>query len=100
MSYTPPALFSPSPPSVDTPKPVSGDILLPFLIFAVVKANPPDLVSQLLFIQRFRNERVGGEESYCLTNFMAVAEFLENVDLVALGLEDGTGKILRYVWIQ
>ncbi|KAF8993241.1 hypothetical protein BDQ17DRAFT_1368587 [Cyathus striatus] len=34
------------------------------------------------------NQGVGGEESYCLINMMAVAEFLENVDLAALGLGD------------
>ncbi|KAJ2915560.1 hypothetical protein MD484_g4848, partial [Candolleomyces efflorescens] len=71
------------------PTPVSGDILLPMLIFSVVKANPPRLLSNLLFTQRFRNHGVGGEESYCLINLMAVAEFLENVDLEGLGLGGG-----------
>ncbi|KAI8985598.1 hypothetical protein BD414DRAFT_59587 [Trametes punicea] len=72
---------------VSAPTPVSGDIILPLLIFAVVKANPPHFVSHLLYTQRFRRERAaGGEEGYCLVNLMAVAEFLENVDLAALGL--------------
>ncbi|KAF4611263.1 hypothetical protein D9613_006599 [Agrocybe pediades] len=70
------------------PTPVSGDVLLPLIIFSVVKANPPHLVSNLLFTQRFRNQSVGGEESYCLINLMAVAEFLENVDMAGLGLGD------------
>ncbi|KAI9573913.1 hypothetical protein HD554DRAFT_2166739 [Boletus coccyginus] len=73
-----------APPSISSP--VSGDVLFPILIFSVVKANPPRLLSHLLFIQRFRNQSFGGEESYCLINLMAVAEFLENVDLGALGL--------------
>lgn len=34
-----------------------------------------------------------GEESYCVINLMAVAEFLENVDLDGFGLE-GRGKII------
>ncbi|KAF8199053.1 hypothetical protein BJ912DRAFT_950728 [Pholiota molesta] len=59
------------------PTPVSGDVLLPLIIFSVVKTNPPHLVSNLLFTQRFRNQSVGGEESYCLINLLAVAEFLE-----------------------
>ncbi|TFK20246.1 hypothetical protein FA15DRAFT_137771 [Coprinopsis marcescibilis] len=75
------------------PTPVSGDILFPILIFSVVKANPPHLLSNLLFTQRFRNHTVGGEEAYCLINLMAVAEFLENVDLEALGLTD-SDKVL------
>ncbi|KAF9525927.1 hypothetical protein CPB83DRAFT_817737 [Crepidotus variabilis] len=74
------------PPS--DPTPVSGDVLLPLIIFSVVKSNPPHLVSHLLYTQRFRNRSVGGEESYCLINLMAVAEFLENVDMAALGLGD------------
>ena len=71
-----------------TPTPVSGDTLFPLLIYSVVKSNPPNLLSNLLFTQRFRNQNVGGrgEESYCLINLMAVAEFLENVDLEGLGL--------------
>lgn len=86
--------FSPEPRK--EPTPVSGDVLLPMVIFSVVKANPPHLVSHLLFTQRFRNQTVGGEESYCLINLLAVAEFLENVDLAALGLND-VNKVMRYV---
>lgn len=49
-------------------------------------------MSHLLFTQRFRVTPSGiaqGEEAFCLVNLMAVAEFLENVDLEALGLGDG-----------
>lgn len=80
-------LLATSPPPTEA-TPVSGDVLLPMIIFSVVKTNPPHLVSNLLYTQRFRNQSVGGEESYCLINLMAVAEFLENVDLAALGLGD------------
>lgn len=65
------------------------------MIFAAVKANPPHLVSHLLFTQRFRNQTIGGEESYCLINLMAVAEFLENVDLAALGLGESEKTVIR-----
>ncbi|KAF9440734.1 hypothetical protein P691DRAFT_780012 [Macrolepiota fuliginosa MF-IS2] len=92
----PPA--TPTPPPPTTPTPVSSDILLPMIIFSVVKINPPHLVSNLLYIQRFRNRNAhsytggsgGGEESFCLINLLAVAEFLENVDLEGLGLGSGT----------
>ena len=80
-----------------TPTPVSGDVILPLMIFAAVKANPPHLVSHLLFTQRFRNQTIGGEESYCLINLMAVAEFLENVDLAALGLGESEKTVIRCV---
>ncbi|KAI0742030.1 hypothetical protein C8Q80DRAFT_1221824 [Daedaleopsis nitida] len=85
------AFASPAPAAT----PVSGDIILPLMIFAVVKANPPHLVSHLLFTQRFRRERAaGGEEGYCLINLMAVAEFLENVDLAALGLGESEKMVI------
>ena len=92
-------LLSPEPEATPLPKkptPVSGDVLLPLIIFSVVKCNPPHLVSNLLFVQRFRNQSVGGKESYCLINLMAVAEFLENVDMAGLGLEDSE-KVMRSV---
>jgi hypothetical protein len=59
------------------------------MIYSVVKANPPELVSHLLYVQRYRMRYgAGGEESFCLVNLLAVVEFLENVDLAALGLAD------------
>ncbi|KXN87298.1 Vacuolar protein sorting-associated protein 9A [Leucoagaricus sp. SymC.cos] len=89
----------PSEPKVESklhkPAPVSSDVLLPMLIFSTVKSNPPHLVSNLLYLQRFRHRNAyssdvgggnGGEESFCLINMLAVAEFLEGVDLLALGL--------------
>ncbi|KAH8103910.1 hypothetical protein BXZ70DRAFT_923313 [Cristinia sonorae] len=89
---SPKLTISPAPP--DVPTPVSGDIILPLMIFAVVKTNPPRLVSHLLYTQRFRYQAVGGEESYCLINLLAVAEFLENVDLAALGLGEKENTVL------
>jgi hypothetical protein len=91
----PPEVSSPTRSS--SPTPVSGDIILPLMIFAVVKANPSHFVSHLLYTQRFRNQRIGGEESYCLVNLMAVADFLENVDLKALGLGESEKKVMRSV---
>ena len=86
-----------TPSRSSSPTPVSGDIILPLMIFAVVKANPSHFVSHLLYTQRFRNQRIGGEESYCLVNLMAVADFLENVDLKALGLGESEKKVMRFV---
>ncbi|KAI0718069.1 hypothetical protein C8T65DRAFT_706982 [Cerioporus squamosus] len=91
----PPEPSSASPSPAPAPTPVSGDIILPLMIFAVVKANPPHLVSHLLFTQRFRREHAaGGEAGYCLINLMAVAEFLENVDLAALGLGESEKMVI------
>ncbi|KAK9766272.1 hypothetical protein K7432_004764 [Basidiobolus ranarum] len=68
----------------------SADTILPLLIYTVVKSNPPNYVSNLRFIQRYRNPLKATQEySYCLTNMMAVISFLENVDMVTLGLTSG-----------
>lgn len=109
----------PAPLMPDQAKPsgetaVNTDVLLPIIIYAVVKTNPVQLVSQLLFIQRYRSRQVGGEESFCLINFLAVVEFLgtiylvnvveiathystfvEHVDMQALGLGDAD-RVMRY----
>ncbi|KAL0065060.1 hypothetical protein AAF712_007896 [Marasmius tenuissimus] len=59
---------------------LSLDTLFPLLILSAVKANPPRLISHLLYTQRFRNRSFGGEEAYCLVNLMAVAEFIGALD--------------------
>ncbi|BGP41256.1 hypothetical protein JCM10450v2_005296 [Rhodotorula kratochvilovae] len=65
----------------------SADLILPLLIYSVVRANPPHLVSHLHFVQRFRSESLlRGQSSFCATNFDAVVEFLNHVDVSSLGL--------------
>lgn len=90
---------------------VSSDVLLPMLIFSTVKSNPLRLVSNLLYLQRFRHRNAysyprvdgdrngnGGEETFCLINMLAVAEFLENVDLATLGLATASITGVRSVF--
>ncbi|KAI1984140.1 hypothetical protein LOZ51_006718 [Ophidiomyces ophidiicola] len=62
----------------------SADEILPTLIYALVTSPPEgiNIISNLLFIQRFRAaSRIDGEAAYCLTNLEAAISFLENVDL-------------------
>ncbi|KAF9201664.1 hypothetical protein BGZ49_008109 [Haplosporangium sp. Z 27] len=81
---TPSLSSSPSPR-----KQYSADVLLPLLIFSVVKSNPPMLISNLSYIQRFKvQDQLTGELAYCLTNMMAVVSFLETLDPHALGLSN------------
>jgi hypothetical protein len=89
-------LLTISRPPERAPTAASGDVLLPLIICAVVRAAPPRLVAQLL-VQRFRSRAAGGEAEYCLVNKMAVDEFLENVDLVVLGLTGPEGQIAECV---
>jgi hypothetical protein len=70
-------------------------LLLPLAIFSIVKSNPRRLVSQLLYVQRYRSAIcLSGEASYAIVNLTAVVEFLENVDLAELGLTS-TEKVMR-----
>ncbi|KAG0187617.1 hypothetical protein DFQ28_006061 [Apophysomyces sp. BC1034] len=65
----------------------SADVLLPLLIFTIVKSNPPHILSNLRFIQRFRRpSMISGQSSYCLTNMMAAVSFLETTNFAGLGL--------------
>ncbi|KAL9554386.1 hypothetical protein MBANPS3_002831 [Mucor bainieri] len=77
--------------SVEEEKPVlsvNADVLLPILIFTIVKSNPTNFLSNLKFIQRYRRPEdiASGQASYCLTNMMAAVSFLETTNLVGLGL--------------
>lgn len=83
----------------EQPTTVSGDVLFPFLIYSVVKANPPRFVSHILFTERFLSLNAKGEEKYCLINLMAVVEFLEHVDMAALGLGD-SDRVMRSVLLS
>ncbi|CAO3613086.1 unnamed protein product [Cunninghamella blakesleeana] len=65
----------------------SADVLLPLLIFTIVKSNPTNFVSNLKFIQRFRRpNQLIGQSNYCFTNILAAVSFLETTNLVGLGL--------------
>lgn len=80
------------------PSTSSADEILPTLIYSLVTCPPEgiNIVSNLLFIQRFRSSsKVDGETAYCLTNLEAAISFLENVDLSTLRadeLQDGPVK--------
>ena len=72
-----------------------ADLLLPIMIYAIVKSNPNQLVSHLLYAQRYRAAMATtGEAQYAVVNTTAAVEFLENVDLAELGLSSAE-KVLR-----
>lgn len=65
----------------------SADEIMPMLIYTLITSRPEgiDVISNLYFIQRFRNSsKVDGEAAYCLTNLEAAITFLETVDLASL----------------
>ncbi|WVF68072.1 hypothetical protein IAT40_002835 [Kwoniella sp. CBS 6097] len=87
----------PKPSSVSPPKQgTSGaDLILPIIIYSVVKSNPPQLASQLMYLRRYRSAIcLTGEASYAIVNLTAVVEFIEHVDLAELGLGGDSDKVM------
>lgn len=73
------------------PSSSSADEILPTLIYTLVTCPPEgiNLVSNLLFMQRFRSSnKIDGETAYCLTNLEAAISFLENVELSSLRADE------------
>ncbi|CAD6501722.1 BgTH12-01972 [Blumeria graminis f. sp. triticale] len=69
----------------------SADEIMPMLIYTLITSRPEgiNIISNMNFIQRFRNEcKMDGEASYCLTTLEAAICFLETVDLASLRADE------------
>lgn len=54
-----------------------------------MQANPPQLHSNLLYIQRFRRQsRLVAEAAYFLTNLLSSVSFISNIDAKALSMDE------------
>ncbi|XP_011074894.1 vacuolar protein sorting-associated protein 9A isoform X2 [Sesamum indicum] len=66
-----------------------ADEFLPVLIYVTIKANPPQLHSNLSYIQRFRRQtRLVAEAAYFFTNMLSVESFISNIDAKALSMDE------------
>ncbi|XP_050376202.1 vacuolar protein sorting-associated protein 9A-like [Argentina anserina] len=66
-----------------------ADEFLPVLIYVTLKANPPQLHSNLLYIQRFRRQsQLVAEAAYFFTNMCSVESFISNIDARALSMDE------------
>ncbi|KAK4069928.1 uncharacterized protein Triagg1_6723 [Trichoderma aggressivum f. europaeum] len=69
----------------------SADEIMPMLIYTLITLPPEHLnvISDLNFIQSFRwEQKLTGEEAYCLTNLEAAISFLQTVDLATLRADE------------
>ncbi|GAV59321.1 VPS9 domain-containing protein [Cephalotus follicularis] len=80
-------LFNASTASNENPP--GADEFLPVLIYVTIKANPPQLHSNLLYIQRYRSQsRLVAEAAYFFTNMLSAESFISNIDANALSMEE------------
>ncbi|XP_022746983.1 vacuolar protein sorting-associated protein 9A-like [Durio zibethinus] len=69
--------------------PPGADEFLPVLIYVTIKANPPHLHSNLLYIQCYRRQsRLVSEAAYFFTNMLSAESFISNIDAKALSMEE------------
>ncbi|KAI3895289.1 hypothetical protein MKX03_011022 [Papaver bracteatum] len=69
--------------------PPGADEFLPVLIFVTIKANPPQLHSNLLYIQRYRSQsRLVSEAAYFFTNMLSAESFISNIDANAISMDE------------
>ncbi|KAE8701684.1 Vacuolar protein sorting-associated protein 9A [Hibiscus syriacus] len=69
--------------------PPGADDFLPVLIYVTIKANPPQLHSNLSYIQRYRRQsRLVSEAAYFFTNMLSAEAFISNIDAKALSMEE------------
>ncbi|KAI8366050.1 uncharacterized protein BYT42DRAFT_588718 [Radiomyces spectabilis] len=62
-----------------------ADLFFPLLVHVIIRANPPQLVSNMEYIFRFRNpEHLQSEAGYYLTNLMGAISFIETLDDTSL----------------
>jgi hypothetical protein len=54
----------------------TNDALLPTLILVIIRANPPNLISNVKYVTRFRNpaEMEKGNNQFCMTNMVYIAQ--------------------------
>ncbi|ERN08283.1 vacuolar protein sorting-associated protein 9A isoform X2 [Amborella trichopoda] len=69
--------------------PPGADEFLPVLIYVTIKANPPQLHSNLLYIQRYRRQsRLVSESAYFFTNLLSAESFIANLDAGSLSMDE------------
>ncbi|KAK0577328.1 hypothetical protein LWI29_031366 [Acer saccharum] len=66
-----------------------ADDFLPVLIYVVIKANPPQLHSNLKFIQLYRRQtKLVSEAAYYFTNLVSAKSFIVDLNAKSLSIEE------------
>ncbi|XP_075225901.1 GTPase-activating protein and VPS9 domain-containing protein 1-like [Lycorma delicatula] len=60
----------------------AADDLIPVLVYVLIKANPPSLLSTIQYINSFYGSRLEGEVRYWWVQFCSAIEFIKTMDYV------------------
>ncbi len=58
----------------------AADDFMPVLIYVLVKANPPSLLSTVQYVNTFYEKRLAGEEQYWWLQFVSAIEFIKTME--------------------
>ena len=58
----------------------AADDFMPVLIYILIKANPPFLLSTVQYVSSFYDKRLCGEEQYWWTQLTSAIEFIKTMD--------------------
>ncbi|OQV25779.1 GTPase-activating protein and VPS9 domain-containing protein 1 [Hypsibius exemplaris] len=58
----------------------AADDFMPALVYVLIRANPPSLLSTIQYVNNFYSSRLAGEESYWWTQFASAIEYIKNMD--------------------
>jgi len=61
----------------------AADDFLPVLVFVIIQANPPGLLSTVQFVDNFYGSRLCGEDQYWWMQFVSAIEFIKTMDYQA-----------------
>ena len=61
-----------------------ADEFFPVLVYVVLQANPPNLLSTVQYIKYFYEPRANGEDSYWWNQFVIAVQFIKTLNPAAL----------------
>lgn len=61
-------------------EPPGADDLFPVLVYVLIKANPPSLLSTVQFIRNFAERQLTGEEAYWWAQYSTAVEFAKTLE--------------------
>ena len=58
----------------------AADDFVPVMVFVLIQANPPALMSTVQYVESFYGSRLAGEDQYWWMQFVSAIEFIKTMD--------------------